>query len=778
MKPICLSLILYLLCSLSGHPNPPENAEAVLLEEVALQEDQQQLKAQLNEKNKKEVTLIGQVRAISIPTQKDSKVVQVVWTALQGKDKKRALFKEPLISTFKSSKGSLSKGLKISLYGNKAHLLDALTRLEKGEDDQIGEVKADNPSSNERRLEDVEGKVKKRASLKNLADLGTPIKENSSHDHTSMSTSTESYRGSSASSYGERKNADALIRKDSTNQNNLSMRRPSSSLRGGNSRGSLSSSAVSSTAPKSGLQKDKNNVFLDNKNLTTSPLNSPATSSTSSPTPLKDFEGSLDRSFDPLKINQGETSGVEEFEMPLIEVEVTREGCTPRIDLERGKVIIQTRSIAKTNGTITHETQCADSHLIFDIKKDYGCCADKVDEGSRVAYTTFRRYYLDDGYNKVYVDTECLNDESQPHPFIEEKGICSHDINLQSRFAYPQAETVYYDRSNARKVVKGCHRSEAQPLPIISTAEGCSLKHVYEQNKSLIQKKEVFIDQGVIHEIVPCHETNESIPHQFVKAGCKPSLLGSRVTRMVKRQIVHEGRKKLITNQCEPESMTELLSTREGCEGHYTHDLDAHRSYPHVKFYYLKGMTRKYLEGGCQRSYEALAHHIKIIGHTHFDHLLKSQQRYQISFKDKNKDYVLQERTEENQGSWIPYVLKGTVEKPSGTTSPSLQGHIFMAPRDKVEIWVRPDGSLFEKVIGQAGALEHALPELSPSPKPTKTVVQITQEYGQGAPHTVTRGGKKIVQMMRSVRDVTHYSDGSKSYSSWRSHTPKILDKS
>src|SRR5690606_32591136 len=107
--------------------------------------------------------------------------------------------------------------------------------------------------------------------------------------------------------------------------------------------------------------------------------------STSLPNTHSDFEGSLEDSFDPLKVNQGDALGIEEFEMPLIEVEVTREGCTPRIDLERGKVIIQTRSIAKTNGTITHESQCTDSHLIFDIKKDHGCCADKVDEGSRVA---------------------------------------------------------------------------------------------------------------------------------------------------------------------------------------------------------------------------------------------------------------------------------------------------------------------------------------------------------------------------------------------------------
>src|SRR5690606_40567938 len=116
---------------------------------------------------------------------------------------------------------------------------------------------------------------------RNRSDLDAPIEENSSHDNTSMSASTESYRGSSASSYGERKNADALIRKPLHHQDNLSMRRPSYSLRGGNSRGAHLNGSPSSVAMPS----------------------------TSLPNTHSDFEGSLDDSFDPLKVNQGDALG-------------------------------------------------------------------------------------------------------------------------------------------------------------------------------------------------------------------------------------------------------------------------------------------------------------------------------------------------------------------------------------------------------------------------------------------------------------------------------------
>lgn len=770
MNPICLSIVLYLVCSFTSYATSSDNAEAILIETITLREAQQQLKAHLNEKQKKEITLIGQVRAVSIPTQSDSKVVQVVWTGIKSKEKKKVLFKEPLISTFKSDKGILSKGLKISLYGNKAHLSDAIKRLEKGEDEQgNAELKADNPSSNERRLEDLEGSTKMRSSKKNPWDFERTGENISSQNPLSLLPSKEGIRGSSYSSESNSKSAASFIRQPSHSQHQLSARGSGNSLRRTNGRGDHLNGHPSSISQLSAI----NNGHKDSSKRGI-PL---------SLNPFPDFEGRGDKNFDPLKMTTIEGLEGDKFKMPHIEVEFTKEGCRPRIDLKRGKVIVQTRSITRKDGVLISETPCTDSDLIFDIKKDYGCCSDKVNESQRVAYTTFRRYYLDEEYNKVYVDADCLQDESQPHPFIDEPGQCRHEIHLPSRLAYPQVETVYYDRSNARQVVKGCHRSGAQPLPIISTAKGCPLKHLFEERRSLVQKKEIFVDQGVTHEVVPCHETEESLPHQFVTSGCKPSLLGTHVTRMVKRQVVHQGRKQLITDRCEPEVTTELLMTREGCEGQYTHDFEVHRSYPHAKYYYLKGIKRKYLEGGCQRSNEPLLHQIKVVGYEHRDDLLKSKPRYQISIHDKNKDLILQERTENNEQAWIPYTLSQEVERPSTQAIASLNGTTLSIPRDKVQIWLRPDKTTYEKVAGLSNSIVQEIPKPSVQPqatiiknsntliqnKPGRTVVQVTHEYAQ-IPYQVGMKGslRKITYHYPGVRDVTHYSDGTKTYGNWR----------
>lgn len=701
MKLICLSIVLYCCVSLCGHANPIEEPEAILLNDIKLQESETLIKAQLfdpqkKKVNTKEITLIGQVRAVSHPSQKDSKIVQVVWTGVKGKDKKRASFKEFLISTFKNEGSLLSKGLRIFLYGNKALLFDAIQRLEKGEEEQEGELKAENPSSDERRLEDIDNKIKKRKSSRNLATLGAPIEEISSHDDTSMSISSESYRENPPSSDGERNSTSSMIRKPSNPQHQIS--RPQ----------------------KSGIQK----------------------------------------------IKQGDDLDAEEFKMPLIEVEVTKEGCTPRIDLQRSKVIIQTRSIARTNGSITHETQCTDSHLIFDIKKDYGCCSDIVDQQASVAYTTFKRYWIDESDNKIYVDDHCLKDESQPHPFIEEKGLCPHDIDLQSRLAYPQGETVYYDRNNARKLVNACHRTSAQPLFIILTEQGCSLKHKYEENRSIIQKRNIFIENGITHEVTPCHETNEAIAHKFVKAGCKPSVNGSTVIPMAKRQISYKDKTKIISGQCEPQDLTNLILTKEGCEGQYEHDFESARSYPLIKGYYQWEEKKRFIDKSCRRSNEPIPHLVSIIGYENLDQELKCKPRYQISIQDQTKKYIIREMTENNENKWIPYTLKESIEKPSQKRGPSSQGSNVIFENDKVEIWIRPDGTVFEKFIGVGSSSSISI---APNDGSGKTIVSVTEQcngifnwaqlYGKH-----NKWGDRVDYY---VRKLTTYSDGSVKVGGW-----------
>lgn len=726
MKPIYLSFILYLCISFIGQTNPHEDPKAILIDDISLQENEGLIKAHLFEGHKKkdntkDIILMGQARAISLPSQNGTQVVQVIWTGVKGKGKKKALFKEPLISTFKSEKRTLSKGLKISLCGNKDQLSDALLRLEKGEDEPLNELKADNPSSNERRLQSMEMDVKKRTSSRARTILEPQIEGSHSQADTSLSSSSDRYRKNPSTSEGDGKKADSLIGSSSNSHNKLSR----SSRNGAHPR---------------------------------------------------------DR-FDPLKVKQNESSSSSEFKTPSIDVEVTRQGCTPRVDLERGKVIIQTRSIAKTDGKITHETQCTDSFMIFDIKKDYGCCDDVIDELNGVAYTRFKRYWLDDTRNKIYLDEQCLKDETQPHPFIEEKGLCSHNIDLHSRLAYPQAQTFYYDRSNARKLIKDCHPINGQPLPITLTEQGCSLKHKFEKNKSIVQKMDIFIENGVIHEVTPCHETDEKIAHHFVKAGCKPVINGSTVIPMAKRQISYKDKTKFISHQCEPQDLTDLLSSQEGCEGQYEHDYESGRSYPLVRYYYQWGGKNRFIDKLCRRSNEPLPHFLSIVGYEHLDEKLQSKPRYQVSIKNDQKVVIIREFTEQEENKWLPYILSNEIDKPSLTQTAYMDGNSLISPQDKVQLWTRPDGTIYEKVSGLSKPIIQDLPKPSaPSQttiiknsntliqsKPTRTVIQVTHEYAQVPYQVAVKGSaKKLTYHYPGVRDITHYSNGTKEYSPWR----------
>lgn len=726
MKTIYLSYILYLCVSFMGKANPQEEPKAILMDDISLQESEGLIKAHLIDGQKrkddlKDMTLIGQARSISLPSQKEAQVVQVIWTGVKRKGKKQALFKEPLISTFKSEKRILSKGLKISLCGNKDQIPDALLRLEKAEDELLNELRADNPSSNERRLDSLAGSKKRRTYSKEPLNLRSTIEDSYSQNNTSLSSYSDRYGENPSPFEGEGKKADSLIRSSANSHNKLSR----------------SSSNRAHTRDR----------------------------------------------FDPLKVKQNESSNSSEFKTPSIEVEVTKEGCTPRVDLERGKVIIQTRSIAKTDGKITHETQCTDSFMIFDIKKDYGCCDDDIDELNGVAYTRFKRYWLDETRNKIYLDEQGLKDETQPHPFIEEKGLCPHNIDLHSRLAYPQAQTFYYDRSNARKLIKDCHPVNGQALPITLTEQGCSLKHKFEKNKSIVQKRDIFIENGVIHEVTPCHETNEKIAHHFIKAGCKPVINGSTVIPMAKRQISYKDKTKFISHQCEPQDLTNLLSSQEGCEGLYEHDYESGRSYPLVRYYYQWGGKNRFIDKLCRRSNEPLPHFLSIVGYEHLDEKLQSKPRYQVSIKNEQKVVILKEFTEQEENKKLPYVLSSEIDKPSLTKAAYMDGNSLISPQDKVQIWTRPDETIYEKVVGLSKPIIQDLPKPSaPSQttiiknsntlvqsKPTRTVIQVTHEYAQVPYQVAVKGSaKKLTYHYPGVRDITHYSNGTKEFGPWR----------
>lgn len=387
--------------------------------------------------------------------------------------------------------------------------------------------------------------------------------------------------------------------------------------------------------------------------------------------------------------------------VPQVTVKVTAKGCTPRVDLLQNRVVMQTKSLTFSDGTLVHETPCGDSHQWYPLKKDWAC-PEEVEKTRRVAYSCYRRYWEKKGKGRIYVDRLCQRDESQPHPLMDETAFCHHVIHLSKRQAHRQVQTVYYNRANARQVVVDCHPTAEPPLPLVDTRHGCKPLHQIEKNVSVLQKRTVFTDQGRVHEVLPCRPSEETVPHVFVKGGCRSTFIDGQFYGFGKRQISLEGKKTLVSDTCEPLPAPNLAYTSEGCEGQWEQDFEAGRCYQKVRWYYQGQGYRKFLTG-CIRADLFYPNRLEIGSYEHEDQKRRSKPIYKVFFeKDTKQHYVtLYAETDETkfiahvcQGSWSYVTDVGYTNYASG----SFGGTEFSVLSSKASryTWRRPDGSTYD----------------------------------------------------------------------------------
>ena len=459
-------------------------------------------------------------------------------------------------------------------------------------------------------------------------------------------------------------------------------------------------SADSDASSRAALDKESGAPYRDDEDDSLSALSDADLSTTDGASTAKGRNPDLTSSHgkDPFAIDH-EASDVLKLEAhQLIDVEITTQGCTPRVDFDKNQYVIQNRSITRQGGQIIEESPCSDSQTWYAIKRDYSVCTDEVDHSQRVAYTRFRRYWLDDDKTtKHYLDTACRRDVSQPHPFIDDPQNCTHHIDLTLGKAWVQAETLYINRDHARKVVDRCHKV-GSALPIIETTKGCPLKHLFERNYSVVQKRSIFIDQGVEHMVVPCHESDDKVNHTFIKSDCQPVIQGQVVIPMAKRQVEVQGRKRLITSMCEPMDKQQLQETTEGCEGQYYDDFNAGRSYQAVRYYYL-WKTKKQFVTACQRSTIFYPHEVQFLGYQNYDDILKAKPRMLITVTVNGKTMPLRTLIETNPAKFFPYTSMGTSSRVTGSSPDYTDYQSFTT-------WKRPDGSTYEQA-GNSWRVDH-----------------------------------------------------------------------
>jgi hypothetical protein len=688
----------------------------------------------LNPQPKNPLMLIGQLRGVWVdPLKKNKGVAQILWTGIQSKGKNKAVvyFKEALVSTFKLQSSTLPEGTLIEISGDFKHLYEAAARLETQEletqgletqevqnHDKEGSEKAPvtgkNPLSTERRVNDKKEPHKN----KGRVPMGNLTQDLSSQDpffqESSLSGNGEAYGfGAHNSSLGNEENSHSSSRGHSRNPrgssalggNRNSFQLPpygvpsqGMPVHGKSSQGSFSSVPIGPSTQGDPLahgvgEGDKKDD--GEKGKEGDPSLDP-TLKEGLPREGVLGEGLHRDGIDPLGLRP-EKIKKEEAEIPIV-TQVTSKGCTPRVDWDQNRVIIQTRSLSHQGEMLISETPCGDSHKWFAIKKDFQVCKDHVDRVARVAYSQYQRYWIHKG-EKIYLDSVCQKEENKAHPFLESQENCSHKVDLDKNLAYPQVETFYYDRNNGRQIVKACHPVPHVSLPIKWVRKGCAPLHLFEKNYSVIQKRQIFMDKGVEHEVSPCQKTPETVPHTYVKSDCKNVFVGGKLQAFGKRQIEIGGKKTLISQDCEPLDPSTLETTEEGCEGQWDHDLEGRQSYGKVRWYYKKGGRAVFLTR-CVRGSQSYPHLLDIFSYEHDDRNKVSKPVYKVSVKIGGKEMYLMTITETDPSRFVKHVHEKNLSYVSragvyNDRCSAWAGTSSLPATSTMEQWLRPDGSTY-----------------------------------------------------------------------------------
>lgn len=391
------------------------------------------------------------------------------------------------------------------------------------------------------------------------------------------------------------------------------------------------------------------------------------------------------------------------IELDDTKVNVTCDGCTPRIDEDNDRVIIQSKSVTYKNGEIIKESECTDSFKQYLIKKDYICenCKDFVDLGTMKACPTFEKYWTNKDGVKTVISTQPEKDETLQFPIVSDKGTCEPYIDLPTMQAFPQIELIYFDRVHSRKVAKACHKEDsADGVNIHLTMDGCTPTHDFDNNWSILKKKGIFELDGKKYTAFGCREEGHPIMHQYDTGVCSSNInLQDREAVLMGKKYIMVNDAKLYLSDCEPIDGGHVLQeTVQGCEGQFVHSQAEGRSYLKKRWYYNDYLDRQFVTS-CQKSSEFIPHQIEVTGYRHNDGSKKSQQitTVYIEYGDDDRDDLYTDYINLNAEP-IPYTLVSTTDEP--TDSFAYNGCYKISQTNKYKNYTRPDGTEYKEFVG------------------------------------------------------------------------------
>lgn len=386
-------------------------------------------------------------------------------------------------------------------------------------------------------------------------------------------------------------------------------------------------------------------------------------------------------------------------ETPNVQVEETFEGCTPRIDEVQGKVVLQSRTLTKTNGQVTKDTGCQDTLISYPIRKSY-TCPDLIDHASRVAHPQYSTYWIN-GQGQTQEIRACAPNVEVRFDLVEDGKVCQPLINLEALRATLQSELIYVNRDNKRVQVEACRSTPGiESVPIHWTAHHCTPTHDLTHHHSVIQKRAIFNVGDTEHIAAPCQDSDEVVNHERNRKICKPLIDHSLKHAIPQfKWEVKIGEEIITLSDCQPLEEAKQALQAAPCENKFVPDILGGKSYGTHKWYHtLKGQP-KYLTGCIQNDSVVYLHSEKIEGYDHDEATRTSQPQTSLWIRVNDRLVLVDGAYARPNSPRIPWILDKTEEIPV-TDQAYFEGCHQITPTQKVASYRRPDQSLFGLVLG------------------------------------------------------------------------------
>jgi hypothetical protein len=422
---------------------------------------------------------------------------------------------------------------------------------------------------------------------------------------------------------------------------------------------------------------------------------------------------------------------VPEMQLPR----VTRNGCTPRVDIDQLRVYEQERLVTMEGGVEVPQP-CKDSSTFYTIYKDYNYPY-HYDFRQNRAIAKFSYVYTDGNARRKVLPIDRLGgltEHLDPTRYIifqeTDIGCAPNKKYTDNDVLYEMAKCTkkfFVKTSGETEFVTGCEETNTRAR-VKTTREGCDIIHNFREGKSYYQSRKVYqFPERALTEYEPCKPEQTPILHIPVK--CEPKVeYGMRFDRTRIEINTTEGRK--VIRSCQNISANGEPLEKEFC-GHFLSNADF--SHPYVQKYFMHNGVKKVIPGEEIDYSKSYKHKSTIVSYDNNDVNKTSTPLTDYYFIDDSGKYWSAHRNV--RGCPIDY--KDTnVTLIRDLASPEIVGCTKTTKRANYRIWKRQDGTeYFEKLAEVSPLIEHVcqteyVPEDTITTRITYNVSFVVEERG------------------------------------------------